>query len=35
MPQRRKRVFILAYHKTTKIYKKIEKISKSDWLMQE
>ncbi len=33
MPQRRRRVFFLAYHKTTEIYKEIKKTKdKEDWL---
>lgn len=33
MPQRRRRVFILAYLKTTSIYKQIKKASPSDWIL--
>jgi DNA (cytosine-5)-methyltransferase 1 len=33
MPQRRRRVFILAYHKCTDIYKRINKIDKSKWVL--
>ena len=33
MPQRRRRVFFLGYHKSTKIYKKINKAGKYDWLV--
>lgn len=32
MPQRRRRVFFIGYHKSTKIYKRIQKSSKIDWL---
>jgi len=32
MPQRRRRVFFLAYHKSTSIYKRISKINKINWL---
>lgn len=32
MPQRRRRVFFLAYHKSTDMYTQIMKIQKSDWL---
>jgi DNA (cytosine-5)-methyltransferase 1 len=32
MPQRRRRVFFLGYHKTTEIYKRIMKSNKSDWI---
>lgn len=35
MPQRRRRVFILAYHKTTSIYKALKKNSPEDWLSTE
>ena len=33
MPQRRRRVFFLGYHKSTKIYKKIVKARVHDWLI--
>jgi DNA (cytosine-5)-methyltransferase 1 len=33
MPQRRKRIFILAYHKSTSIYKSIKKISSLNWIL--
>ena len=33
MPQRRRRVFFLGYHKSTKIYKKIVKARVDDWLI--
>lgn len=32
MPQRRRRVFIIWYHKTTEIYKKIKKTEKDKWI---
>ena len=32
MPQRRRRVFILGYHKTTDIYKKIKAANKEKWI---
>lgn len=32
MPQRRRRIFFLAYHKSTTIYKKLKKANKLDWL---
>ncbi len=32
MPQRRKRVFFLAYHKSTSMYKSIQKNNKSSWI---
>jgi DNA (cytosine-5)-methyltransferase 1 len=35
MPQRRKRVFILAYLKGTKIYKQISKIELIDWVLKD
>lgn len=34
MPQRRRRVFFIGYHKSTDVYKKIQKSSKIDWLTQ-
>jgi len=34
MPQRRKRVYILAYHKSTKLFKKIQKSNSSDWILK-
>jgi len=33
MPQRRRRVFILAYHKSTSIYKSLKLVSPLTWLM--
>jgi DNA (cytosine-5)-methyltransferase 1 len=36
MPQRRKRIFILAYHKTTSIYKKIKFLKNPfDWVLED
>ncbi len=35
MPQRRRRVFIFAYHQKTKIYKKLYKIEPDKWLSTE
>ena len=32
MPQRRRRIFFIGYHKSTEIYKKIENSKKIDWL---
>ena len=32
MPQRRRRIFIMAYHKSTSVYKNLIKTSKSDWM---
>ena len=32
MPQRRRRIFILAYHKSSSPYKMLEKSEKSDWM---
>lgn len=32
MPQRRRRIFIMAYHKTTSIYKSLNMIGISDWM---
>ncbi|MEM6517086.1 MAG: DNA (cytosine-5-)-methyltransferase [Bacteroidota bacterium] len=34
MPQRRRRIFILAYHKTSTIYKNLEQANKTDWLLK-
>ncbi|MES2589285.1 MAG: DNA (cytosine-5-)-methyltransferase [Bacteroidota bacterium] len=33
MPQRRRRVFILAYHKSSSIYKQIKKTNASKWIL--
>lgn len=35
MPQRRRRVFFIGYHKSTEIYKKLQKAEKIDWLTKE
>lgn len=35
MPQRRKRVFFIGYHKSTNLYKKIKKTEKINWLLNE
>lgn len=35
MPQRRRRVFILGYHKSTKAYKELKKSNKTNWLVKE
>ena len=32
MPQRRRRIFFIGYHKSTDVYKRIGKSQKSDWL---
>ncbi|WP_291870939.1 DNA (cytosine-5-)-methyltransferase [Maribacter sp.] len=32
MPQRRRRIFFLAYHKSTAVYKKLKKVNKLEWL---
>lgn len=34
MPQRRRRVFFLGYHKSTKLYQNIKKSDKKNWLTQ-
>jgi DNA (cytosine-5)-methyltransferase 1 len=34
MPQRRRRVFFIGYHKSTSIYKRIGKSKKIDWLLE-
>lgn len=34
MPQRRRRVFFVGYHKSTEIHQKIKNSQKSDWLIQ-
>jgi DNA (cytosine-5)-methyltransferase 1 len=34
MPQRRRRVFFIGYHKSTDIYQQIKDAEKSDWLIQ-
>jgi len=35
MPQRRRRVFFLGYHKSTEVYKRIKDSKKDDWLIEE
>lgn len=35
MPQRRRRVFFIGYHKSTEIYKRLQKSNKIDWLTKE
>ena len=35
MPQRRRRIFFLAYHKSTEVYKTLQKSNKIDWLTKE
>ena len=35
MPQRRRRVFFIGYHKSTEIYKRLQKSNKTNWLTQE
>lgn len=35
MPQRRRRVFILAYHQDTHIYKEIKDITPSEWILND
>ncbi|MBU2922501.1 DNA (cytosine-5-)-methyltransferase [Winogradskyella psychrotolerans] len=35
MPQRRRRVFFIGYHKSTDAYKKLHKANKIDWLTEE
>lgn len=35
MPQRRRRVFFIGYHKSTEAYKKIKKSKTRDWLIEE
>lgn len=34
MPQRRRRIFFLGYHKSTEIYKKMKQSEKTDWLLE-
>ena len=34
MPQRRKRIFFIGYHKSTAIYKRLSKSKKTDWLLE-
>lgn len=35
MPQRRKRIFIIAYHQSSAIYKEMATMNRSDWLIDE
>ena len=35
MPQRRRRVFILGYHKTSRIYKELQKSESSNWIFND
>lgn len=35
MPQRRRRIFFLAYHKSTAIYKRLQKSDKADWILKD
>ena len=35
MPQRRRRVFFIGYHKSTAAYKRLKKSNKTDWLTKE
>lgn len=35
MPQRRRRVFFMGYHKSTVVYKRLNKSNKPDWLTEE
>ena len=35
MPQRRRRVFFIGYHKSTEIYKRLQKSNKTNWLTEE
>ncbi len=34
MPQRRRRVFFIGYHKSTEVYKRISKSKKTDWIFE-
>ncbi len=34
MPQRRRRIFFIGYHKTTDVYKRLSKSKKIDWLLE-
>ncbi|MBN4070313.1 DNA (cytosine-5-)-methyltransferase [Olleya sp. AH-315-F22] len=34
MPQRRRRVFFIGYHKSTDVYKRLQKSNKTDWLTE-
>lgn len=35
MPQRRRRIFIVGYHKSTNIYKKFKTLNKEEWILNE
>lgn len=35
MPQRRRRIFILAYHKGTNIYESIKEVAPTEWILEE
>lgn len=35
MPQRRRRVFFIGYHKSTEIYRRLQKSNKTEWLTEE
>jgi len=35
MPQRRRRVFFIGYHKSTEVYKRLQKTKKINWLTEE
>ncbi len=35
MPQRRRRIYFIGYHKSTDIYKKMQKSNKLDWILTE
>jgi DNA (cytosine-5)-methyltransferase 1 len=35
MPQRRRRVFFIGYHKSTDVYKRLKKSNKTNWLIEE
>jgi DNA (cytosine-5)-methyltransferase 1 len=35
MPQRRRRIFFLAYHKSSEVYKTLQKSNKTDWITKE
>lgn len=35
MPQRRRRIFFLAYHRSTAIYKRLQKTNKTDWILKD
>lgn len=35
MPQRRRRVFFIGYHKSTEVYKRLQKSNKTNWLTED